>query len=278
MRQRPQPPLTRHERRTLERRDRPARERPTLTRPRARRPAWQSPFALVSVGALAIALVVIFVNQRPSASAGKLVAPPVSYAGAVVKDQSLGSPTAPVVLGVYSDFQCPFCGEFVRGQFAALKTEFVDTGILRIEGHDIDILGRGSPDESVELATGARCAADQGKYWTFHDYVFWNQLPENTGGYTAEFIASIATASGVDMSAWKTCVSGATARAAVTQETDAAHRLGVASTPSISLNGAPPVAGVPDATALAAQIRSLAAAASGAPTATSGAPSATSAP
>ena len=223
--------------------------------------------ALVTVGALVIALVVIFINQKPSPSAGKLLTPPVSYAGAVIKDESLGSPTAPVVLSVYSDFQCPFCGQFVREQFASLKTEFVDTGILRIEAHDIDIVGRGAANESVELATGARCAAAQGKYWTFHDYVFWNQLIENSGGYTSEYIASIASASQVDMNAWNECVAGSTERAAVLAETAAAHRLGVSSTPSISLNGGPVTAGVPAAATFAAQIRALAATASGSPAA-----------
>jgi len=211
------------------------------------------------------AIVLIVVNQKPTPSSSKLLAPPVSYAGAIVKDQALGSPTAPVVLAVYSDFQCPFCGQFVRQQFASLKTEFVDSGILRIEAHDIDIVGAGSPNESVELATGARCAAGQGKYWTYHDYVFWNQLVENTGGYTSDYIASIATASGLDMTAWNECVAGSTARAAVNAETAAARRLGVSSTPSISLNGGPVTAGVPAAATFAAQIRALAAAASGSP-------------
>lgn len=265
MRQHPQPALTRRERRAIERTDRPARVRPTLSRPKARRPAWQSPMALVTVAALAVALVVIVLNQKPTSSSSKLLTPPVSYAGAVVKDQGLGSPTAPVVLAVYSDFQCPFCGQFVRQQFASLKSEFVDKGILRIEAHDIDIVGRGSPNESVELATGARCAAAQGKYWTFHDYVFWNQLTENTGGYTSDYIASIASASQLDMTAWNECVAGATARAAVNAETAAARQLGVSSTPSIALNDGPITAGVPPAATLAAQIRALAEAASGSP-------------
>ena len=233
--------------------------------------------AIVSVGALALAIAIIVLNQKPAASGNKLLTPPVTYAGAVVKDESLGSPTAPVVLAVYSDFQCPFCGQFVREQFATLKTQFVDTGILRIEAHDIDIVGRGSPNESVELATGARCAAAQGRYWTFHDYVFWNQLTENSGGNTSEYIASIASASGVNMTAWNECVGGSAARAAVIQETNASKQLGVSSTPSISLNGEKPVAGVPSASTLADRIRALAAAAAASPS-SSVVPSASAAP
>ena len=85
--------------------------------------------------------------------------------------------------------------------------------------------------------------------------------PENSGGYTSEYIASIATASGLDMTGWNECVSGTAARAAVIAETTTDHQLGVSSTPTISLNGGPLTAGVPDASALAAQIRALASAA-----------------
>jgi protein-disulfide isomerase len=222
--------------------------------------------AIVSVGALALALVVIFINQKPSAAGGKLLTPPASYAGATVKDATLGSPTAPVVLSVWSDFQCPFCGRFVRDQFANLKIQFVDTGILRIEAHDIDIVGRGTVNnESIELATGARCAAAQGKYWTYHDYVFWNQLGENVGDYNSDYIASIATASGLDMTAFNKCVAGNTERAAVIAETNAAHQLGVASTPTWSLNGGALTPGVPNASSLATRIQALANAASSSP-------------
>jgi protein-disulfide isomerase len=260
-RKRVQPALARRERRAQERLERSQRERPTVGRSKARRPAWQSPFAIVSVGALAIALVVILLNQKATTPAGQLITPPVSYAGATVSGQSLGSATAPVVLAVYSDFQCPFCGQFVRQQFGTLKTDFVDKGILRIETHDLSFLGRGSPNESEELAIGARCAATQGKYWPFHDYVFWNQQPENSGAYTADYIASLATAAGLDMSTWNACLAGSAAKAAVAAETSAAQGLGVSSTPTISLNGGALVAGVPSASTLADQIRQLAAAA-----------------
>jgi protein-disulfide isomerase len=232
--------------------------------------------AIVSVGALALALVVILINQKPGAASGRLITPPATYAGATVNGATLGSATAPVVLTVWSDFQCPFCGRFVRDQFANLKIQFVDTGILRIEAHDIDIVGGGTTNsESIELATGAGCAAAQGKYWTYHDYVFWNQQGENVGAYNADYIASVATASGLDMNAFNDCLKAPTARAAVINETKAAHQLGVSSTPTWSLNGGAPTSGVPNASSLATQIQALAAAASGSPAT---APTASAAP
>jgi protein-disulfide isomerase len=280
VRQKPQPPLTRRERRTMERQDRSQRPRPRPGR-RPARPAWQSPFAIVTVGALVVALAIIILNQRPSGgTGGALTVPPLSYATETVDGTNLGPADAPVVLAVYSDFQCPVCGRFVREQLGSLITGFVDKGILRIESHDIPILGRGTPDESVELATGARCAADQGRYWQFHDYVFWNQQNENQGDYSADFIRSIATASGVDVTAWDACVAGTDARATVKKDAAAALAAGINSTPRISLNGSTPVAGLPDAPTLISQIQALASAASPSASATAPAasPSATAGP
>ena len=161
-------------------------------------------------------------------------------------------------MALYADFQCPVCGRFVREQLGLLKSEFIDTGILRIEARDIAILGSGSPDESLELAVGARCAAEQARYWPFHDLVYWNQMRENRGDYDASFIASVAAHSGVGMGDWEACVAGDDARTAIRSATSAAHRAGVNATPTIVLNGSTPVAGLPDAEKLAAQIRALA--------------------
>ncbi len=214
----------------------------------------------MTVAALAVALAVILLNQKPAPSpTSQLVTPPLSYAADIVNGESLGRADAPVVMAVYADFQCPVCGRFVREQFGSLKSEFIDTGILRIESHDIAILGSGARDESLELATGASCAAQQDRYWTFHDYLSWNQQRENRGDYSEAFISSIASASGLDMPAWDTCMAGDETRNAVIEASLAALRAGINSTPTISLNGGTPVAGLPDAATLAATIRSLAA-------------------
>lgn len=259
MTRRKEPVLSRRERRTLDRTERPIRERPRVAKPR-RRPAWQSPFALVSVAAVLVVAAIIVLNQKasPSASGDGLVQPPTNWSASVTDGETAGRADAPVTLAVYADFQCPICGRFAREQLGNLKTQFIDTGLLRVESHDIAILGSGTRDELVELATGARCAADQGKYWAYHDLVYWNQQRENQGDYTAEFIRSIAIRAGADGATWDTCMSGTAARAAVRQDASAALQAGINSTPRLGFNGGTPVAGLPDAQSLIARIQSLA--------------------
>ena len=216
------PPISRRERRAQERLDRPAvpRHRPTR---RASRPAWQSPVVLITVAAVLVGFAVIAL-ARPGGGTGtaELITPPTSYPAGIVDGEALGPATAPVVIKVYSDFQCPACRLFVTTELQRLVTDFVVPGTLRIEANDVDIVGSGNPNESLELAAGAACAAKQGRYWAFHDLVFWNQLQENHGDYDAAFIARVADAAAVDRTAWDTCFAGNDIRQPIVSRSSAA--------------------------------------------------------
>jgi protein-disulfide isomerase len=256
-----QPPPSRRERRELDRRDRPIRDRSrTSTRRPTKRPAWQSPFVLVSGAALVLAVAIIALSQKPAPAppVGELITPPLAYAADIVDGELLGRSDAPVLMEVYADFQCPVCARWDREQLATLKTQLVDAGMLRIQARDLAFLGTGDYDESLELATGARCAAEQNRYWPFHDLVYWNQGRENRGDHDAAFIAAVADRSGVDRATWDACVARGEARDALKSETTTALARGINSTPSIALNGGTPVAGLPDLNALVSEIQQLA--------------------
>jgi protein-disulfide isomerase len=268
----PEPPLTRRERRQQARHERPIRDRSRTSPRRApRRPAWQSPVVLVSALALVVAVGLIVLNQKPEPTflGGELIAPPISYSDGQQQGESLGAAEAPVVLTVYSDFQCPVCARFVKEDFQTLKTRFVDTGVLRIEAQDIAILGTGEPNESIELAAAAMCAGDQGRYWTFHDLIFWNQGRENQGDHDASYLAAVADRSGLDRSEWDACMAGDEKRDAVRSQTAIALGRGINATPTIALNDGQPTAGLPVLDGLVAQIELLAAAAGVTPSPTS---------
>ncbi len=219
---------------------------------------------LTTAAAVVLGGAVILLNQRPlpTTSGADLFAPPISYTADIVSGESLGRSDAPVVLEVYSDFQCPVCARFVRDQFPTLKTQFVDSGILRIVSRDIAFLGLGDRDESLELATGARCAAAQNRYWSFHDFVFWNQGAENRGDHSAAYLAAVANRAGVDRSTWDACMADDAFRTVLRAETATALRTGINSTPTLVLNGGTPVPGLPDPGWLTSQIQELASASS----------------
>jgi protein-disulfide isomerase len=270
---RPTRPLTRRERRAQARIEAPPPRRRTTRAPR--RPAWQSPAVLVTVAAVLIGVAIIAFARPPAAANGDtLVEPPTSYAADLTDGNVLGSASAPVVMQLYADFQCPACKAFVTNQLPGLLADFVRPGTLRIEARDIDVLGKGSPNESVELAVGAACAAVQDRYWQFHDMVFWNQGRENKGDHDAAFIASMATGAEVDMTSWQACIARSDMRTAVGTATQAALAAGINSTPTLVINGQVSV-GVPSYTKLADLIRQLAAGASPGASPASGTPAAT---
>jgi protein-disulfide isomerase len=250
-------PSSRRERRAQARYDRPATPRHRSGRQPVR-PAWQSPVVLVSVAAVLIGIAVIaFARPATPGGGADLITPPTSYAVGLANGDVLGAATAPVVIQLYSDFQCPACKVFVTTQLPSLVKDFVVPGTVRIEAHDIDILGRGTPNESLELAAGAACAAEQGRYWQFHDLVFWNQGRENQGDHDAAFIARVADAAEVDRAAWDACFARNDVRPPIVSGSAAAVGAGINSTPTLVVNGQP-VIGVPKYDQLAAMIRQLA--------------------
>lgn len=262
----PSPPPTRRARRAAERaRATPAVRRPTGSTKRRGSPIlWIT--ALVAVVAVVLigALVLLQGGGRSAAvdTAG-LVTPTAPTPLALADGRSLGKADAPVTLEVWSDFQCPVCGQFAVTVEPALVRNYVTPGTLRIVDHDAAFQGQRSSssyDESVEAGAGARCAADQGRYWPFRDWLFANQAGENEGGFADARLRAIAAAAGLDLTAWDACRATGQQQAAVRAETAQAVSKGVTGTPTMYLNGQT-ILGLHSATDLGKMIDAAAAAA-----------------
>lgn len=202
---------------------------------------WQSPMALITMGALAIGVIIVAYavltspkTPAPDASAGLIRPPADAVAYRHADGTAIGSKTAPVTLDVYSDYQCPACDAFVKQGLPPLVNEFVPSGALRIVDHPVDILSSTPGGESTQAAVAAECANDQGKYWQYHDYLFWNQRGENQGTFSRDRLLAIATAVGLDRAAFETCIADPARASQVAQTTMTA---GISSTPTLVLNG-----------------------------------------
>jgi protein-disulfide isomerase len=231
---------SRRERRLAERAERAGRPRARATT--SRRPAWQSPIVLFSALALVVGVgLVVAANltapQAPDPADTTLVRPAITLPVDLADGEAIGEAGAPVLLEVWSDYQCPVCGTFATTYLPRLVTDFVATGQLRIVDRSIDILGTGNPNESLDAAVGAVCAARQGQYWAYHDYLFWNQSGENRGAFSRERLGAIATAVGLDRTAWDTCFGSGAAADEVIARTATALGQGINSTPTFVVNG-----------------------------------------
>src|SRR5690348_6585901 len=100
---------------------------------------WGVP--LVSVAALAAAVAVIAIvsshgapkpsetgNRAAESTGALIVVPSTTVADSLADGTTLGRPAAPVTVEVWSDYQCPFCGQFARSYLPRLVDEFVARG------------------------------------------------------------------------------------------------------------------------------------------------------
>ncbi len=214
-----------------------------LTSPR-RRVWFAGSAAMVVIGVLAV--VSLHEPSNPSAPSaitdapGSVEAPdPLTRArlAAVrrIPDDplALGSLTAPVVVAEWGDFQCPLCRAFAMDTEAALIGEYVDSGRVRFEWHDLAYLG----PESVLAARGARAAGRQGRFWQFHDALFRDQPSENTGALTKESLTSTARSLGLDLERFARDVDDPAIADAVERDQQDGARLGITRVPSFLING-----------------------------------------
>lgn len=228
-----------------------------------------SPILLITaiVGGLGVvllgALVMLQGNSSAKVDAAGLIAPTSATPIALADGRSLGKADAPVTLDIWSDYQCPSCGQYARIVEPALIRDYVTPGTLRIVYHDAAFQGarsKASFDESVEPGAGARCAASQNGFWAFHDWVFANQSGENQGGFSDARLRAMATSAGLDVAAWDACRATGDQQAAVRAETTQGVANGVNATPTLIINGES-IVGLHTAAELGQKIEAAAAAA-----------------
>jgi protein-disulfide isomerase len=156
------------------------------------------------------------------------------------RDAILGKANAPVTYIDYGDYQCPFCNRYFTDTFPSLKSEYVDTGKIKMVFRDLAFLG----PESLAAANAAQCANDQGKLWPYHDELYTGKSKdyasggsENDGYFTRSLFLTFANQIGLDMPKFTSCLDGNNNMAYVAQEKTAASDQGINSTPTFSIDG-----------------------------------------
>ncbi len=146
---------------------------------------------------------------------------------------SIGKKNAPVTIVEFADFQCPFCKEFNDKLFPRIKSQFIDSGKVRFVYMHYPFLG----EESVHAAEATECAKEQGKFWQFHDLLFKNQGAENAGVYAIDNLKKYASELNLDQVKFDACVDTRKFQKEVQEQQLLGTDYGVASTPTIFING-----------------------------------------
>jgi len=134
--------------------------------------------------------------------------------------------TNPIVTIVeFSDFECPFCKQ-VQSVLRQIEESY---------GRKVRLVFKHLPLEghrnSLPAARAAYCAAEQDRFWQFHDAVF------AAGNLSPPLFEQIASDLGLGLPKFQECVAAERSRAAVVKDIEAARLLRIESTPSFVING-----------------------------------------
>ena len=136
-----------------------------------------------------------------------------------------GAPDPVVTIVEFSDFECPFCK-----QVQSVLAELIEK-----HGRDVRLVFKHLPLEghrnSLPAARAAYCAAEQDRFWPFHDALF------TAGNLSPPILEQIASGLGLGLQKFQECVDSERSRAAVVKDIEAARRLRIDSTPSFVVNG-----------------------------------------
>ena len=148
-----------------------------------------------------------------------------------------GPDGAPIRVVEYSDFLCPYC----RNLAAALSNYLPNSGdrvAIFYKNYPLDkdcnpSLSRTLHEGACELALGAVCASEQGKFWPYHDRIF-SQQPHNP---EVDDVVRIAASVGLDEDQMRSCMESSSAKDKLAAQIAEAKRLEVKSTPTLFING-----------------------------------------
>ena len=144
-----------------------------------------------------------------------------------------GNPNAKVKVVEFGDFRCPFCDRFFKDTEPQLLKEYIDTGKIAFYFRQYQFLGVAS----VVAGNAAECANEQGRFWTFHDYLYQNQPSESdTSMYTVDNMTKVAGQLGLDSSQFKSCLASQKYGQKVQDDLVAGQQSGVNGTPTTFVN------------------------------------------
>lgn len=189
----------------------------------------------IALGAVAVIGIGALVWQSTK-SGGKAVAVDPSLPPLQAQGYVHGSPTAPIEVIEFADFECPGCGQFATITEPDVRTRLINTGQVRFRFMDYPLPNH---KNTMDAHLAAACANDQGKFWEMHDLIFQNQDRWNgeATGRPRGVLGDLARRLSLDMSKYDACMDAETHRSQIEANQREGERRQVGVTPTFIIAG-----------------------------------------
>ena len=170
----------------------------------------------------------IDVPPRPT-SPGPVEAAPYDHVRVDYEGHPYRGPAdARVTVVEFTDYECPFCARYFRQVYPTLLTEYGDRIRYVIRNYPLTSIHA----HAAKAAEAAECAADQDKFWEYHDVLYPRQasldLP-NLKQYAAEL--------GLDGDRFAACLDSGEKAEIVAADVRDGRAYGLNGTPTFFING-----------------------------------------
>jgi protein-disulfide isomerase len=193
--------------------------------------------AIIGGVALLVGLIVLSGFLRNSSPVGDFtVITPDAHPQA--SGTAMGDPNAPVRIDAFEDFQCPACQYYSENIEHQVIDNLVTPGTVYYVFRNYPFIDdRAATKESDQAANAAMCAADQGRFWDYHQMLYANWKGENEGNLSDKRLTAFADSLGLDMGKFNTCFKANQFKDKINTDLADGQKMGVQGTPSIFVNG-----------------------------------------
>lgn len=175
-------------------------------------------------------------NRAATPAAGQKSQIPANAPVGAQPPNLLGSPTAPVTIEEFADFQCPMCGTMhpimknIQAQYGS-RIKFIYRHFPLTQIHK----------NSYDAAVAAEAAGlqDRNKFWEMQNLIFTNQAAWSNSNDAKGMFKEYAAKIGLDVAKWENDMLGMPAKSRVDADIARGKGVNLTSTPTIYINGVP---------------------------------------
>ncbi|AOP54435.1 MAG: DsbA family protein [Brevibacterium aurantiacum] len=210
-------------------------------------PIWIVPVAVAVSAAVLIVVIVMMTGASGSTGGDATQAEDEDvseFSDAESRDEedllAVGPAEAPVVLVMFTDYQCPYCAMWTDETLPAMM-EHVEDDELRIEWRDVNVYG----PASERSARASYAAALQGAFLDYNDALFENGRTRTEANLSEEKLIDLAESLGLDPEEFSADLKSQETADLIAANEDYAIDLGVTATPVFVMGGQPIIGGQP---------------------------------